>query len=418
MAKNDQTVDVEYDVVIVGGGMVGNMLAAALLSTTELRVAVLEQQPSNAFVPGSNPDYDLRVSAVSIATQRMLENVGAWQKVISRRACPYREMLVWDGEKGGQTLFNSDEVGASALGHIVENRVLQLALLDQINISAMVDHFCPVRLLSMHTLTDRVVCVVDASEQGGSASMKLSAKLLVAADGANSKVRELAGISYQRDAYPQHALVATVETALPQQQITWQRFMPTGPQAFLPLCGSRASLVWYHDEEEISRLAALNNNELQHAIQSAFPERLGDIRRLLDHGSFPISKAQANRYIDRRVVLIGDAAHSVHPLAGQGLNLGMMDAAALAQILGDAMLRHKDIGSDPVLRRYERWRKGENAVMIAILDGFYHAFKPQPVPIQKIRSGALAMANRTGFLKRYVMRYAMGTGPHLPPLAR
>lgn len=407
----------DYDVVIVGGGMVGSMLAAALSSATEtapagLNVAVLENQPPQPFEPGSHPPYDIRVSALSVATQRMLEHVGAWQGVLQRRACPYREMLVWDGEAEGRTHFHAADVNAPELGHIVENRVIQLALLDRLRIADNVTYLCPASLVAFNATEHVVQCELSEGHP------PITTRLLVGADGARSTVRQLAGIDMQRDSYPQHALVATVETELPQQQITWQRFQPTGPEAFLPLCGSRASMVWYHTEEEVRRLRELEDYAFIEAMEAAFPSELGRIIRVTERGSFPIAKAHAQRYVSNRVALIGDAAHTVHPLAGQGVNLGMLDAAALAEVLTNALAGKKDLGSHRVLRRYERWRRGENSLMISVLDGFYHAFKPQPAPVQTIRSAALNIADQGGPLKRFVMRYAMGTAGHLPRLAR
>ncbi len=415
--KQSSTRKTDYDVVVVGGGMVGSMLAAALVSSLDksqaaLKVAVLENQAPVPFEPGTDPVYDIRVSALSIATQRMFRNVGAWQGVTSRRACPYQEMLVWDGEAAGRTHFKADDVHAPELGHIVENRVMQLALLDQLQDADNVDYLCPASLVDFRVSATGVHCELSDGHAA------ISTRVLIGADGARSTVREQAGIDIERHRYPQHALVATIETELPQQQITWQRFQPTGPEALLPLCGSRASMVWYHTEEEVQRLSALDDVSFIAAMEASFPEELGKIKKVTERGSFPIAKAHARRYVADRVALIGDAAHTVHPLAGQGVNLGMLDAAALAEVLLAAHHANKDIGSQRVLRQYERWRRGENSLMISVLDGFYHAFKPQPGPIQKIRSAALNFADQGGPIKRFVMKYAMGTAGHLPKLAR
>ena len=402
----------DYDVVIVGGGMVGSMLAAALATQGSMKIALLEHQEPEPFMAGTAPALDIRVSALSIATQRMLEKVGAWQGILDRRACPYRQMLVWDGETGGQTHFVASDIGVPELGHIVENRVLQLALLDVIKASDSVDYRCPASLVSYQSGAQHISCELSAG-QG-----VITTRLLVGADGARSTVRDLAGIDMDRSPYPHHALVATVETELPQQDITWQRFQPTGPEAMLPLMGHHASMVWYHTAEEVQRLKALSDAEFIETLQNAFPPELGGIRAVMERSSFPIVKAHAHHYVAERVALIGDAAHTVHPLAGQGVNLGMLDAAALAQVLLESIDTGRDLGSRRVLRRYERWRRGENALMISILDGFYHAFKPQPVPVQNIRSAALNMADRAGPIKSLIMRYAMGTAGDLPALAR
>ena len=420
---------VDYDVAIVGGGMVGSMLAALLARHTSLKVAVLEQQAPEPFEPGSNPDYDIRVSALSIATQRMFENADAWQGVTSRRACAYRQMLVWDGEEQGQTHFKAEDIGVEALGHIVENRVVQLALLDCVHQSANVDYLCPANVLRYTVRNEHVSVVLstaehnaddnpDSDRESPASERRITTRLLVGADGARSSIRELAGITMSTEAYDHHALVASVQTEAAQQDITWQRFLPTGPQALLPLCGSQASLVWYNTAEQIKTLKGLNDEQLIQALHDEFPERLGRILSINTRGSFPIMKAHAERYISDRVALIGDAAHTVHPLAGQGVNLGMLDAAALADLIMAADEADTDIGARRLLRRYERWRRAENEVMMSVLDGFYHAFAPQPGLVRKLRSAALSLADNAGPVKHEVMRYAMGTRGHLPKLAK
>ena len=398
--------------------MVGGMLACALACSADaktarapLKIAVLEAARPTDFPPGSKPEYSIRVSAVSVATQRMFERVGAWQGVVTRRACPFTEMAVWDGEAGGETRFNANDIHAEHLGHIVENDVLQLALFEQLEQSDAVSLYCPARLDCFQKGADGVLVTLDDGT-------RLTTKLLIGADGARSKVRTLAGIDIERFSYPQHALVATIETDIAQQSITWQRFQPTGPEAFLPLCGHRASMVWYHDEETVAHLNALDDDTFAGEMEAQFPKELGSIERVIQRGSFPIAKAHAERYIDDRIALIGDAAHTVHPLAGQGVNLGMLDAAALAEVIQDAVGESRDPGSYKTLRRYERWRRGENALMINALDGFYHAFKPQHSVVQRLRSAALDVANQVKPVKHLLMRHAMGTAGNLPRLAR
>ena len=307
-----------FDVVIAGGGMVGGLLAAAL-AQCDLAVCVLERDRPAPFAPGSDPDYDLRVSALSVASERMLRRVGAWQGIAARRACPFSDMAVWDGENEGRTDFHADVIGVPALGHIVENRVIQLALLEVLDAADNVTLLCPAQLQRFGHRPDGVALTLESGEI-------LSTRLLVGADGARSLVREASGIAMPISHYPQHALVASIRTCLPQQSTTWQRFMPTGPQAFLPLCGNRASMVWYHDAEEVGRLRALDDNAFAIAMENAFPAELGGVEQVLARGSFPIARAHAAAYVDERIALIGDAAHVVHPLAGQGVNLGMMDA--------------------------------------------------------------------------------------------
>ena len=398
------------------------MLGAAIASTTAqagtqnkrqepLRVCVLERQLPPAFSPGSTPPYDLRVSALSIASQRMLESVGAWEGIVARRACEYKRLSVWDGEKAGRTDFNSADIQANHLGHIVENRVIQLALMDVISKLSNVTVLSPARMARYRQTSNSVEVVLDDDR-------KITAKLLVGADGANSVVRQQAGISIDKQQYDQHALVATIQTEAPQQDITWQRFVPTGPQAFLPLCGHQGSIVWYHTVDEIKKLQALDDNAFLQNLQQSFPDALGLVQAVHARGAFPIAKAHAKDYVANRVALVGDAAHTVHPLAGQGVNIGLLDAASLAQVVQEAAAKGRDIGSHAILRRYQRWRYGDNQLMITALDSLYEAFKPRPVLFQQIRSASLNMVDQIRPIKLQVMRHAMGVSGDLPLIAR
>jgi len=410
----------DADVVIIGGGMVGGLLAAALGTQASgvearqpLKIVVVDTAAPNEFEPGSNPAYDLRVSALSVASRRMLESVGAWSGIESRRFAPYRDLSVWDGEADGRTDFRAGDIGAAELGYIVENRVIQLSLWEQLTNLPNVDCLCPAALEGFEVTDDAVTVRLS-----GTSLDRIRTPLVVGADGARSSVRTLAGISVSSDSYDQHALVANVSTALPQQQITWQRFVPTGAQAMLPLVGAKASLVWYHEPDEVARLKTLDEAQFIDELTSAFPLELGGIDSVDAKASFPISKAHADRYIANRVVLVGDAAHTVHPLAGQGVNLGLLDAAALAETLLKAASSNRDLGAAQVLARYERWRRFENGLMIQALDGIYKAFSPQPHWFQQVRSAGLNTVNRVPPLRNRLMQHAMGTAGDLPRLAR
>jgi len=400
--------------------MVGGLLAAALttagngLPTGEpLRVVVIDSHRPAPFEPGSNPDYDLRVSALSVASRRMLQAVDAWQGIANRRVCPYRDLSVWDGEANGRTDFNARDAGVAELGYIVENRVIQLSLWDRLEAIANVEFLCPATLENVMQIDGGVRVTLSSS------SVKtLTARLVVGADGARSVVRENAGIAIDSSAYDQHALVANVSTELPQQQITWQRFVPTGPQAMLPLRGSRASIVWYQSKDEVARLNALDDATFINELCTSFPAELGGIEAVQARASFPIAKAHARTYIAPRVALAGDAAHTVHPLAGQGVNLGLLDAAALAEVLRQAHQQSRDIGAPQVLKKYERWRRFDNTLMIQALDGLHHAFKPQPIWFQHLRSAGLNTVNAFAPLRNRLMQHAMGTEGDLPSLAK
>jgi 2-octaprenyl-3-methyl-6-methoxy-1,4-benzoquinol hydroxylase len=396
----------EYDVLIVGGGMVGATLGCAL-GGSRLRVAVLEDAPPPAFAP--QQPHDLRVSAVSIASASILKTVGAWKGVVSRRLCPFRRMRVW--EEKGDVEFKSEELNEPVLGYIVENRIIQLAALDRLKDFANVDLLCPVKTRQ-----------IDYAPGGSTVELEdgriIKGRLLVAADGGFSRVRQAAGMGVSGWDYEQHAFVLTVETAYGQQDITWQRFTPTGPLAFLPLDGPHASLVWYNTPEEVKRLKSLPDDELMPELLDTFPSCLGEIKAITARGSFPLKRQHALGYVKEGVALIGDAAHMIHPLAGQGVNIGLLDVAALAQTLIGAQRGGKDIGAAKVLSEFEAMRRHNNLLMMTTMDLFYRVFSNASLPLKFVRNLGLGLAERLKPAKKIAMRYAMGVGGSLPKLAR
>jgi 2-octaprenyl-3-methyl-6-methoxy-1,4-benzoquinol hydroxylase len=246
----------------------------------------------------------------------------------------------------------------------------------------------------------------------------LTTSLLVAADGGQSKIRQSVGLGVTSWDYQQHALVLYVETDYAQQDITWQRFTPTGPQAFLPLTGHYGSLVWYHQPDEIKRLSALSLTALKTELVKAFPDCLGEIKQVIATASFPLKRQHAQHYVKHGVALVGDAAHTINPLAGQGVNIGLLDAAALAEVLVEARLQGKNISDIAILKRYERVRRLENLKMMTVMDVFYQVFSNDVLPVRLLRNMGLGLAERVQPAKRKVMRSAMGLEGVLPKLAR
>lgn len=395
-----------YDVVIVGGGMVGAALGCGL-GGSALKVAVLEDAPPPEFSP--EQPHDLRVSAISIASASIIKTVGAWKGLASRRFCPFRRMRVWEGK--GDVEFRSEDINEPLLGYIVENRIIQLALLDRLKEFDNIDFLCPVKTKAIDYQPGQSSVVLEDDR-------RITCRLLVAADGGFSRVRQAAGLGVHNWDYEHHALVLTVETAYPQQDITWQQFTPTGPLAFLPLDGPNASLVWYNKPEDVKRLKALSDEELLKALKAAFPAVLGEIVRIASRGSFPLRRQHAQHYVKEGVALIGDAAHMIHPLAGQGVNIGLLDAAALAQVLVAAKKASKDIGAGPVLQEYEKMRRQNNLLMMTTMDMFYRVFGNAHLPMRLLRNIGLGLAERISPAKRLAMKYAMGLGGQLPRLAK
>ncbi|GAB6141481.1 FAD-dependent monooxygenase [Methylosoma difficile] len=396
-----------FDVVIVGGGMVGAALACALGDST-LKVAVLEHMPPEAYA--ADQPHDLRVSALSIASKTLLEGVGAWQGIVDRRLCPFRRMRVW--ETAGDTEFCSDDIDFPELGYIVENRLIQLALLDRFAAFDNIEFICPTQInkINYYPGTDSELVLADGRT--------LVAKLLVAADGGQSKVRQAVGLGVTSWDYQQHALVIYVETAYGQQDITWQRFVPSGPQAFLPLPGHYGSIVWYHSPDEVNRLKSLPFEQLKEEMLAAFPDCLGEIRQILAVTSFPLRRQHAQHYAKQGVVLVGDAAHTINPLAGQGVNIGLLDAAALAEVLVEAADKNLNIADLSVLKKYEAMRRHENLKMMTVMDVFYQVFSNEVAPLKFLRNLGLGLAERVLPAKNLLMRNAMGLEGKLPKLAR
>lgn len=386
--------------------MVGAAVACGL-GGSSLKVAVIEQHMPEAF--SADQPHDLRVSALSIASKNILQAVGAWEGVVKRRFCPFRRMRVW--ETAGDTEFSSAEIKQNELGYIVENRVTQLALLEQLQNFSNVELLCPASIKT-----------IDYSGQSSEIELsdgrQLTAKLLVAADGGQSKVRQTVGLGVTSWDYQQHALVIYVETDYPQQDITWQRFVPTGPQAFLPLTGHYGSIVWYNTPDEVRRLKKLDKEQLKTELENTFPECLGQIKNILGMASFPLKRQHAQEYVKSGVALVGDAAHMINPLAGQGVNIGLLDAAALAQVLLEANQKGQDISDLSVLKHYEKMRRFENLKMMTVMDAFYRVFSNQILPLKFFRNLGLGLAERIKPAKNKIMRMAMGLDGNLPKLAR
>ncbi len=404
----------DYDIIIVGAGMVGATLACAL-GPSALRIAVLEAQP----LPGDtaqSDDVDLRVSAITRASQRTFTAVGAWPGMVARRMNAFREMHVWDAGSAsihsGEIHFDSAEIGENTLGHIIENRVIQAALLERLRGFSNITLLCPASVASVD-ITVEGACI--GLEDG----RRLTARLVVGADGAHSKVRQLAGITTRGWSYAQKGVVATVQTELPHRDTAWQRFLPSGPLAFLPLHDGRCSIVWSTTPEHADALVAMDEATFLAALSQAFGDKLGKmIASTGSRAAFPLNLQHAMAYTAPRLALIGDAAHTLHPLAGQGVNLGVLDAATLAEVVLDAHRLGKDMGAHGTLRRYERWRKGDNLAMMAAMDGFKRLFSNDFMPLHWLRNSGLRLTHRATPVKNLMMRHAMGLMGDLPKMAQ
>ena len=404
----------QADLIIVGAGMVGSTLALAL-EGSGLDILVLDASPLEAADFDPQGGFEPRVSALSAASQRIFERLGAWPGMSARRVSPYTDMHVWDGSGTGQIHFSAETVHAEVLGHIVENRVVQDALLETMQRRGGQRLLGAARLERLERTPQGWQLTLDDGRQ-------LNAPLLVAADGANSAVRRLAGCETREWDYLHQAIVTSVRCSEPHQRTAWQRFTDDGPLAFLPLerDGDQhwCSIVWSVTELEARRLMALDDVAFRAALGRAFEQRLGEVEEVDPRLCIPLRQRHAKRYVQPGLALIGDAAHTIHPLAGQGVNLGLLDAAVLAQVIESAMARGERPEDVRVLSRFERRRMPHNLAMMAAMEGVERLFQADPLPLRWLRNTGLKAVQALPEAKALFVRQALGLSGDLPALAR
>jgi 2-octaprenylphenol hydroxylase len=396
-----------YDLTIVGGGMVGLTLAASLADSS-LTIALIEANDP----PVLNKEPATRVSAISYASQQIFENLNIWQKLNPARVTPYDSMQVWDKDSFGKIDFSAEQIDFTALGYIIENDQIQLALLKSVKEQNNVTLYTP----------DRLKDIVFGEGEAWltlATGKTLTSKLVVAADGANSWLRNKIDIPLTHWDYNHHALVATVKTDLAHDNCARQIFTPDGPLAFLPLFENNlSSIVWSVPPEKAQQLKNLSIIEFNKQLSRNFDNRLGLCELQSERFTFPLTMRYARDFAKHRVALIGDAAHTIHPLAGQGVNLGLLDAVSLGQIIDENILADKDIGLYENLRYFERWRKTEATQMIASMELLKQVFQGDN-PIQKvIRDMALTFSDQVSPLKKQFIKQAMGLSGELPNIAK
>ncbi|QJQ95564.1 MULTISPECIES: UbiH/UbiF/VisC/COQ6 family ubiquinone biosynthesis hydroxylase [Halomonadaceae] len=405
----------QAEVIVVGGGMVGATLAA-LLGEAGVRVGVLDARLTplvEARIPGER--LSLRVSALTPVSQRLLNHLQVWPSMAARRVTPYAGMEVWDSQGSGRIRFTADQAGVACLGHIVENDITLAALEARLAELPSVEQWYDARVTSMQGEAPlRELILADGR--------RCQAPLVVAADGARSYLRDLAGIDTAARDTGQVAVVTTVRVSRGHGGVARQVFLPTGPLAFLPLTlngdAHYCSIVWSTTPEEAMRLGALSRQALGNEMASAFEHRLGDVEVIDEAVSVPLVQRHAREYVQPGLALIGDAAHSIHPLAGQGVNLGLMDAAVLAEELLEARRRGASLGDERILSRYARRRRGDNATMLTLMDGFRLLFGTENPALQLARNLGLSGVDRLTPLKRMIMRQAVGERGRLPASCR
>lgn len=384
--------------------MVGGTLACAL-GGSGLRIGVIEPQDINAIKHSR-----LRVSAITVASQTVFEKIGAWDEMRTQRAAPVEAMRIWEDNR--VLNFDSAEIGEPCLAWITENSVIAAALFKCMRQFPNIEVLSPSCLTTAQINSDHIRVNLENGRE-------LQSTLLVGADGAASRVRREAGIGWIRHDLGQTAIVAVVHTDKPHAQTAYQHFLPTGPLAFLPLDEPHAvSIVWSADRNRAAQLMSLDDAGFNHELQAAFGQQLGSVRLAGERAAIPLALGFARDYTADRVALIGDAAHTVHPLAGQGVNLGVLDAAALADTLISATEKKRDLGSHELLRRYERARKGADVGMQVVTGGFRYLFGNQHPGMRALRNAGLGIAEYLPPLKNYFMRRASGLAGELPRLAQ
>ena len=396
----------KFDIVISGGGMVGMTLACGL-ATCGLKVTVID-----ATLPQTQlaKTFDGRASAIAYASYRMLSAIGFW-KFVESDAQAIEQIRVSDKGSFLFVHFGDENGSKNLMGYMVENRYIRNALYDRANELTNLSLIAPEAVVG-YTASDSGVTV--KLESGG----EIKASLLVAAEGRMSRLRDQAGIATNEWTYPQAGIVATIKHELPHSGIACEKFFPEGPFAILPLTKNRSSLVWTTRKKFAPIIMNFADDIFEHEVQEKVGDFLGCVKVTGPRWSYPLSFLMVERYTDDRLVLVGDAAHRIHPIAGQGLNLGFRDIAALIEVLSLARGNGEDIGSTPVLARYEQWRRTDNVMLGAITDGLNRLFSNEIPPIKLIRNAGFGLVNKSPQLKKLFISHARGTFGKLPSLLK
>jgi 2-octaprenyl-6-methoxyphenol hydroxylase len=398
-----------YDLLIAGGGLVGASLACALAGQGA-RIALVEAVPFDA---AQQPSYDERTVALAFGSRLIFEGMGLWP-LLAAEATPIRSIHTSDRGHFGVTRLDCREEGVEALGYVVQTRLMGRALAQRLEGLPDVELLSPAVVCGAEVAEDRVACEVECA----GVRRALTARLIVAADGAGSTVRERLGIAVDQRDYGQSAIIANITPEKPHGNVAYERFTESGPLALLPMDANRCGLVWTRRDEDVATLLAASDEHFLAALQDCFGWRLGRLRRVGERRAYPLSLVQVRDPVRPRGAVIGNAAHTLHPIAGQGFNLGLRDASVLAEVVAEALRHGRDPGDWSVLKRYAEWRRADQRRVIAFTDGLARLFSSRFAPLVLARNLGMLGIDLLPPLKHALARQSMGLAGRLPRLAR
>ena len=401
-----------YDIVIAGGGMIGTSLALAL-APLGLKVAVVEAIERQA---AAQPSFDDRTTALSRSTQRMFTAMGLWPQIVAA-STPISSIHVSDQGRFGFSHIDAEEQGVEALGYVVVNRVLGSVLQDALDSAKGIDVLCPARITKVAIAPDAATVTVAKKDDD---ETELSAALLVAADGANSAVREMLGITASKDHYGQRAVIGNVLSERPVDNVAYERFTEKGPLAVLPIAEGRAGFIWTVSEDDAERVMSLDDDEFLAELQREFGYRLGEFSRVGKRAAYPLILSKAMRLTATRSVLIGNSAHGLHPVSAQGFNLGMRDVAAIVDCIADAQAGDSDFdpGNAAMLERYAEWRRADQKKLVRFTDGLVKLFGSRRRPLRALRNVGMLGFDLIPGVRSVFAKHTMGLAGQLPRLSR